>query len=146
VSDPEEIKTNILEHNQQRHFRQGNGFPFTKGDLGQILFSGTGPLADSILAGMARSDNWVTQLVLDALKKHEQIPDIKYMLTLEEFVGKLNNWKETTSTSPITKRHLGHYKCLLQIIDQETEDDKPDKMILQAKCILHTHYSLLIMQ
>ena len=131
VSDPEEIETNILEKNT-KHFGQANGTPFTKGELGKIPFSGTGPLADSILEGTAHSNDRVTQLVLDALKKPDGIPDIQNTLTLDEFVGKLNAWKETTSTSPITKRHLGHYKCLLRIIDTEKEDDEPDETILRT--------------
>jgi hypothetical protein len=85
------------------HFGQGKGTPFTEGDLGRIPFNGTGPLTDSILAGTAHSNHWVTQMILDQLKQPEGIPKIPNILTKEEFTGKLNNWKETTSTSPITK-------------------------------------------
>ena len=142
ISDPDEVETNILDRNRL-HFGQGHGTPFTTGNLGTIPFCGTGPLADSILAGTAQTPDRVTQLVLDELKKPPGIPDIENTLTLAEFVGKLNAWKETTSTSPITKRHLGHYKCLVRIIAQEKEDEEPDELILRAKRILQAHYQLL---
>jgi hypothetical protein len=142
ISDWGEVKTNILERNQV-HFGQGDETPFTEGNLGTIPFNGTGPIADSILEGMARSNHRVTQMVLDALKKAEGIPDIRNTLTMEEFVGKLNSWKETTSKSRISKRHLGHYKCLVRIIESENEEDKPDETIERAKRILQAHYKLL---
>jgi hypothetical protein len=122
ISDPDEVKTCILDR-KKAHFGQAEG-PFTTDELGEIPFSGTGPLADSILAGTAHSNDRVTQIVLDALKLPADIPKISNTITLAEFTGTLKNWKETTPTSPITKRHLGHYKCLLKIIDSEKDDDK----------------------
>jgi hypothetical protein len=82
-------------------------------------------------------------MVLDALAKLVGIPDIKNMVKLEEFVRRLNSWKETTSTLLITKHHLGHYKCLLQLIVMEKEDSEPDKTIEHAKWILQAHYKLV---
>jgi hypothetical protein len=82
MSDPKEAETNILDKNKT-HLRQAHGTPFTEGDLEQIQFSDTGPLADSILAGTAQSNDRVTQLVLDALKKPDGIPGIQNNLTLE---------------------------------------------------------------
>jgi hypothetical protein len=128
ISDPEEVKTNILERNQT-HFGQSYGTPFTKGELCKIPFNGRGPITDSIIEGTARSTKHVIQMVLDALKKPEGIPDIKNMITMEEFGGELNKWKETTSTSPITKCHLGHYKCLVQIIESEKETPNLTKQL-----------------
>jgi hypothetical protein len=142
ISDPEEVEETILDHNQD-HFGQGKGTPFTEDDLGTIPFSRTGPLADSILAGMATSTNPTTQMVLDALKKPVEVPDIPNHVTSAEFAGKLNNWKETTSTSPITKRHLGHYKCLLRIIASKKEDSEPDETVERTKRIFKAHYRLL---
>jgi hypothetical protein len=129
ILDPEEIETNILDKNRT-HFGQGYGTPFTIGELGTIPFNGTGPLADSILAGTASSTDRVTQMVLTALKKPASIPNIPNHLTMEDFTGKLKAWKETTSTSPITKRHLGHYKCLIQVISSDQDADNPDKITL----------------
>jgi hypothetical protein len=142
VSEPAVVEATILSRNET-HFGQGHGTPFTEGQLGTIPFNGTGSLADSILAGNATTPNPVTQLVLDALKKPDGVPDIPNNITLEEFVSKFNNWKETTSTSPITKRHLGHYKSLIRIIDGEKADTPPDPIILRAKRILQAHYQLL---
>jgi exonuclease III len=141
ISDPDEVETCILDRNKE-HFGQAEG-PFAKDELGTIPFSGTGPLADSIREGNVQSNDSVTQLVLDALQLPDNVPKILNTITLAEFTGKLKNWKETTWTSPITKRHLGHYKCLLRIIDTEKDDDKPDETIERAKRILQAHYNLL---
>jgi hypothetical protein len=82
-------------------------------------------------------------MVLTALKKPASIPDIPNHLTMDDFTGKLKAWKETTSTSPITKRHLGHYKCLIQVIASKQDADNPDKITLRAKRMLNAHYNLL---
>jgi hypothetical protein len=47
-------------------------------------------------------------------------------MTLDEVKGKFENWKETTSTSMITRRYLGHYQCLTRLLDLE-DPDKPDE-------------------
>ena len=112
MSDPEEVETSILDRNRL-HFGQGHGTPFTQGELGHIPFSATRVQADAILEGSSCSSDRVTQLVLGELRKPPGIHEISNNFTMEEFIGKLANWKESTSTSPITKRHLGHYKCLL---------------------------------
>jgi hypothetical protein len=57
-------------------------------------------------------NNPIVQLVLDNLKRPDTVKEIPASVTFEEVKGKLQNWKETTSTSPISKRHLGHYQCL----------------------------------
>jgi hypothetical protein len=57
--------------------------------------------------------------------------------------GKYRNWKESTSTSPITKQHLGHYQCLTQLVDEEKDDDKSDVAIERAKKILKAHFLIL---
>jgi hypothetical protein len=70
------------------------------------------------------------------------MPKIEATVTLDEVKGKFENWKETTSTSPITKRHLGHYQCLTRLLDQE-DPEKPDETILRAKKILNAHFLLV---
>jgi hypothetical protein len=66
-------------------------------------------------------------------------------VTLDEVTGKFKNWKETTSTSPITKRHLGHYQCLTRLIDLEKEDEEePNAAIERAKKILKAHFLIIL--
>ncbi len=111
IYDPVILEALIIERNK-KHFAQAEGTPFTKEILGMIPFSGTGPIADSILSGTLQVDDPIVQLVLDNLKRPENLQEIPATVTLDDVKGKFNNWKESTSTSPITKRHLGHYQCL----------------------------------
>ena len=108
----------------------------------QIPFSGTGPIADQILNGTLRVQDPIVQLVLDNLKRQPGVQTISPQVTLEEVKGKFQNWKETTSTSPITKRHLGHYQCLTRIVDAEEEEDPTDE-VRRARKILNAHFLLV---
>jgi hypothetical protein len=69
------------------------------------------------------------------------VKEIPASITMEEVKGKFENWKETTSTSPITKRHLGHYQSLTRLIHTEDED-KGDDSVIRAKKILNAHFLL----
>jgi hypothetical protein len=65
-------------------------------------------------------------------------------ITFDKVTGKFKNWKQTTSTSPITKRHLGHYQCLTRLVDLEKEDDELDSVIKRAKKILKAHFLIIL--
>ena len=142
IYDPVLLEALILERNR-KHFRQAKGTPFTKGILSTIPFSGTGPVADSILNGTMQVEDPIVQLVLDNLKVPDHVKPIPAAITMEEMKGKFDNWKETTSTSPTTKRHLGHYQCLTKLIDKERDDNEPDPSVLRAKKILNAHFLLV---
>jgi hypothetical protein len=109
-----------------------------------IPFSGTGAIADSILAGTMHVDDPIVQLVLDNLKRPDGLQPIPASVTLEDVKGKFENWKESTSTSPITKRHLGHYQCLTRLVDMESDEDEPDVAIERAKKILKAHFLIIM--
>jgi hypothetical protein len=138
IYDPVLLESLILERNR-KHFGQAYGTPFTKDILNTIPFSGTGPVADSILNGTIQVNDPIVQLVLDNLKRPDTVKEIPASVTFEEVKGKLQNWKETTSTSPISKRHLGHYQCLTHLIDQAD----PDPSVMRAKKILNAHFLLV---
>jgi exonuclease III len=144
VYDPVVLEALILERNKQ-HFSQARNTPFTQDTLGTIPFSGTGPIADAILAGTIQVEDPIVQLVLDNLKRPANLIDIPASVTIEEVKGKLDKWKETTSTSPMTKRHLGHYQCLTRLIDLEQDDTEPiDATIVRAKKILQAHFLIIL--
>ena len=124
IYDPVILEALLLERNKT-HFGQAHGTPFTKDILKQIPFSGTGPIADQILNGTLRVQDPIVQLVLNNLKRPNNLPAIHAEVTLGEVKGKFENWKESTSTSPITKRHLGHYQCLTRLVDMDEETDEP---------------------
>jgi hypothetical protein len=50
-------------------FSQAQDSPFKKEILGMILFSGTGPITDSILKGTITVNKPIIQLVLENLKR-----------------------------------------------------------------------------
>jgi hypothetical protein len=110
-----------------------------------IAFSGTEPIADSILAGMFQINNQIVQLVLDNLKRRGGMIEIPATITIDKVKGNFDNWKEMTSTSPIMKRHLGHYQCLPHLVDLEEEDERPNMAIAQARQILKVHFLILLM-
>jgi exonuclease III len=143
VYDPVVLEALLIERNR-KHFAQAQNTPFTNDILGMIPFSGTGPIADSILDGSITVNDPVVQLVLDNLKRPDGLKQIPAKVTLDEVTGKFKNWKESTSTSPITKRHLGHYQCLTRLVDMEKDDDEQDDAIENAKKILKAHFLIIL--
>ncbi len=141
IHEPVEIENKLLERNEA-HFGQAEG-AFTHGALGSIPFDGSGRLADNIISGRQSVQiDEVVQTFLEQLKRPESVTSIPNELTIDEVIGKFQNWKESTSTSPFTKRHLGHYHCLLRLMGQE-KPDEPDESITKAKDIFQAHYSIL---
>ncbi len=65
-------------------------------------------------------------------------------MTLDEVSRKFRNWKESTSTSSITKRHLGHYQLLTRLVDLDKEDGEPDDAVENAKKILKAHFLIIL--
>jgi hypothetical protein len=143
VYDPVVLEALIIARNK-KHFAQAAGTAFTKDLLGMIPFSGTGVIVDSILAATMHVDDPIVQLVLDNLKWPDGLQPIPASVTLEDVKGKFENWKESTSTSPITKRHLGHYQCLTHLVDMESDEDEPDVEIERAKKILKAHFLIIM--
>jgi hypothetical protein len=72
VYDPVILEALIIERNR-KHFAQANDTPFTRDILGLIPFSGTGPIADSILARTFTVDDPIVQLVLE----NYQVPPVR---------------------------------------------------------------------
>ncbi|KAI2498326.1 hypothetical protein MHU86_16196 [Fragilaria crotonensis] len=115
IDIPSEILHHLRERNK-RHFGQAHGTPFTVPPLSEELgFTGQQPAAEAILKGEYSNndldDN--VSLLLQYLKQTERIAamPISPTITEDEFRGKLQAWRETTTTSP-SGLHLGHYKAL----------------------------------
>ena len=74
----------------------------------------TSKQAEMVLAGEFGDDNIddISMMILQNMK--QKTPEtVDAYITKEDFVGKMKVWRESTSTSPGSKRHLGHYKALL---------------------------------
>jgi hypothetical protein len=56
------------------------------------------------------------QVFLEECQRPSNVPEISAFISLEDFKKCVQQWKETTSTSP-SGRHLGHYK--IAILDDE---------------------------
>ena len=97
-------------------------------------FEGTGDIADAILTGTYDTSQAPTEAakwVIEALKYAAGSTEaIDAYVTPEELVGKLRAWNERTSTSPMTKVHLGHGKAYYAATT--LDEDSPE-----YSCALH---------
>ena len=79
-------------------------------------FCGNGQGIDDLLGGhyQKQSLSMHVQLLIQHLKISREMAQLRSFptITQEEFEGKLNAWRESTTTSP-SGMHLGHYKSLL---------------------------------
>ena len=132
IDVPAEIVDNLQRRNR-KHFGQAQGAPFTVPPLSDDLgFSGVGPNADSILHGRYDTSPFDEnlRLLLQHLQISQELMDEESYPTLteKEFRGKLQAWRESTSTSP-SGLHLGHWKALIArheySEDEETVDVSP---------------------
>jgi hypothetical protein len=116
IDVPDEIVMHLQSRNR-KHFGQADGTPFTIDALFHDLgFCGDGPGTDDILKGQYQqhSLSMHVQLLLQHLKLSHEMAQLRSFptITQTEFEGKLNAWRESTTTSP-SGMHLGHYKSLL---------------------------------
>ena len=74
----------------------------------------TSKQAEMVLAGEFEDDDIDDILMMILQNTKQKTPEtVDAYITKEDFVGKMKVWRESTSTSPGSKRHLGHYKALL---------------------------------
>jgi RecA/RadA recombinase len=100
-------------------------------------FTGTGELAKQALSGQyihsGDDVHYAVRLVLDHLKQTAEMANQTSHPTISDdaFSGKLNVWRESTSTSP-SGLHLGHYKSLIAR-HQYSEVDQHDNETLSRQ-------------
>ena len=63
-------------------------------------------------------------------------------LSMDNFVGKLKVWNESTTTSP-SGRHLGHYKSLIKPFRAKDATDDVYYLNIQREALLRAHWQLL---
>ena len=129
-----EVPTDVLYHLHKRnrkHFSQAQGSPFTVSPLvDQLGYCGDGPSADQILDGTydAQGMDSNVALLLRHLKQTAEMAALPShpTVTEQDYRGKLQVWKESTTTSP-SGLHLGHYKALIarhKYTDLESDDEE----------------------
>ena len=126
IDVPSEIVEQLQIRNR-KHFGQAHGSPFTVPPLADDLgFCGDRESADAILNGQYDSSPFQEniQLLLQHLRLTEEMIQAESYPTIteKEFRGKLQAWRETTSTSP-SGLHLGHWKALIARHEYSDEED-----------------------
>jgi hypothetical protein len=149
IDDLSAVVTIIQARNKQ-HFAQAANTPFTTGEFQAIPYSGTGSLADNILAGSYHSSDPIVQLLLDELVRpfHQAIPPIPDLLTAVS--DRFKKWDESTSVSPFSNRYLTQYISLIRAIREPTKGEPPpilppaaQELAATAKSLLSLHVRLL---
>jgi hypothetical protein len=123
------------------HFGQSKETPWTQPPFSNIPFTGTGDIADSILAGtFSYEPTWSTglynKLLIQELRR--KLPDLPVGITEKDISDGFKTWKEITSTSP-SNHHPGHYVSLLRP-DGPEANEAPTKHL--ATDIMATHHKM----
>ena len=148
-----DIPTEILHHLQsrnQKHFGQAQGTPFTVYPLADELgFTSHTSCGALILDGQydaTHLDESVQSIIQHLTKTtyaHEH--PLKPTITEATFLGKLQHWRESTSTSP-SGLHLGHYKSMIarhEFSDLSDRDPRKATLESQRKDIIQLHLQLI---
>jgi hypothetical protein len=102
VDLPDEILL-LLRKRNQSHFGQAEGTPFTVGKMRQDFdFEGAKETSKLVLEGDYTNEetNRITSAVIKFARKHTRMNSRGWRITENKFIGKIKNWKESTSTSP----------------------------------------------
>ena len=136
ISIPSDIERLLMERNQA-HFGQAEGTPFTRPPFTvDVGYKADGYAADLILNGQIeyRTIDTATQLLVKHLQSRTT-QGLEGKLTPNDVLGKLQNWKESTTTSP-SGLHLGHYHCIWKDTKIPTDDPAHEEMKqLQAQLL-----------
>ena len=118
VLDCDEIDNELLRYNGE-WFRQASDTPFGNGALFDMLgFSGLTDEINAIIKGdcvahlggvpMSRK----IETFLEECRRPDSVSSVDPVISVTAFVNTIQDWKETTSTSP-SGRHLGHYRTAI---------------------------------
>jgi hypothetical protein len=140
---PEEIEKLLIDRNRT-HFGQAEGTPFTMPHIrSQLQYDGSGPMADLILEGDYDDTGLdeATRLFIKHLQRRTTTT-LSGTISREEFMGKIKNWEERTSTSP-SGWHLGHYHILWRSHGLKDEHPHHDIVSNGQTLLLDIHVALL---
>jgi hypothetical protein len=134
IEVPKEIEEKLRERNQ-RHFGQADGtHPTVPPFCEWIDWGASTHQAELILEGNFHTDE-IEQLAKDLqrhMRKRTDLDSIPGLLTIEEWIGKIAAWKESTTTSP-SGFHLTHSKSL--VAKHDLELNTPEGAMLESKRI-----------
>lgn len=133
ITIPEQITTLLIDRNQ-KHFGQAQGTPLTDSEfVAEIKYDGSGMLADLILEGEYRPENFdeATALFVKHMTK-KTTQALTPEITKAEFYGKLKKWSESTTTSP-SGIHLGHYHVLWKTAKIDEQNNPEEALQFESK-------------
>jgi hypothetical protein len=136
VDAPNEVVEKLRDGNRV-HFGQAQGTPFTVPPLSEDLnFDGATSSADMILEGTYDSSGFadITRLVISQLResKYAIRAPLTTKISKTDYINKIKNWKESTSTSP-SGLHLGHYHAMVARHEYSGLTDSLEKDELDSK-------------
>lgn len=125
MTDIKAIQKYMLARNR-KYFHQAYGTPLTITPWPDLLdWAGLLPTALSILEGKFETEHLseIQSTILKHCKSKFDHPIVHRELSPADIVGKLKNWKETTSTSP-SGQHLSHSQAMVQSLQFIQEREK----------------------
>ena len=139
--DPQVVEDHLFDRNTL-HFGQSKETPWTQPPFSDIPFTGTGPVADSILEGTYQytptgPTGRYNELLIDELRR--KLPDLPVSISENDIQQGFKSWKEITSTSP-SNRHLGHYVSLLKPDGREADEAPTKHMAME---IMEAHHKMI---
>ena len=144
VDLPNEIATHLRNRNR-KHFGQAHGTPPTIPPLSEhIDWAASTAEAELILTGDydATELDTISQLLVRHMKAKTPLDIITNHITLKDWIGKLQVWKESTSTSP-SGLHLGHHKALVSPHDLDLDSEAGGLLETKRLALLQAQVDLL---
>jgi hypothetical protein len=130
---PDQIERILLQRNRH-HFGQAKETPFATSPLNMdVGYKADGIAAEMILQGNAHYPNLPTaaQMLIQHLQQRTTTI-LEGTITAKQILGKLQKWKEETTTSP-SGLHLGHYHCLWRSPRADSNDESAVNRIKQQQ-------------
>eukprot|EP00980_Cylindrotheca_fusiformis_P019786 scaffold6934_cov100-Cylindrotheca_fusiformis.AAC.3 len=118
-----ELEHALLQRNQERHFSQAEGTPFTRQPFSNVNSDNQFRLPTPLPPGLFHETQAVVDILQDAT--HNPPQEWSKAVTFQQFLQEgLKAWRESTSTSP-SGRHIGLYKALLVAYYNESGEFAP---------------------
>ena len=142
---PDEI-VDLLRKRNQKHFGQAHGTSFTVPPSSEhIDFTASIASAEMILKGDydASELDKITELLIKHLKGCD-VRTNRQGITVEEFVAKIRNWVESTTTA-LSGIHWGHYHALIVRHCHKNSPNSPECELsdAQQEALIYAHVSLI---
>ena len=125
IDTPADIEERLLQRNQ-RHFGQAsNTFPTIPPFSKWVDWGSSSHTAELILEGNWDSDELddLSTRLVKHMKARTTLDSIKPTISIDDWVGKIKSWPESTSTSP-SGFHLSHSKALIGGHDLDPKSDE----------------------